>query len=275
MQFVNDLGPWMLGAVRARSRKRGESRSRLAKQVALGQTLAQHQSALLFLRRPPAHRPDLAQGRAHRASDLVRRAGRGAARERAAHPAGAADVHLGKDRGPTAAPAAGTSCSARWSGPAACARIFRFLLHYRDARAAHGRALRSEGLPRRQPRRCPTPRRPTRCATRCTRRMERERTLVVGPTKKTPHRLREEIMQAARACASTSTPSSRAPGAAESQVVAEVDKELRKLCATPDVYTIAHPAPAARSRLAQDLRRHRRRPGRAWHACARRPATAR
>src|SRR4030095_6081347 len=60
------------------------------------------------------------------------------------------------------------------------------------------------------------------------RRMERERTLVVGPRKKTPQRLREEIVHSPklrRHIQSTATRSGREVQAVE----AEVEKELRKL----------------------------------------------
>jgi glycerol-3-phosphate O-acyltransferase len=70
------------------------------------------------------------------------------------------------------------------------------------------------------------------------RRMERERTLVVGPTKKTPQRIREEIMRSPRMrkhIESTARANSRKVEAVEK----EVDKELRRLCADPDPQTVA------------------------------------
>jgi glycerol-3-phosphate O-acyltransferase len=65
------------------------------------------------------------------------------------------------------------------------------------------------------------------------RRMERERTLVVGPRKKTPQRLREEIVKSPKLRHHIDA-MVRSTNRSVESVEAEVDKELKKLCAAPD-----------------------------------------
>ncbi|MDB4987240.1 MAG: Glycerol-3-phosphate acyltransferase, partial [Myxococcaceae bacterium] len=67
--------------------------------------------------------------------------------------------------------------------------------------------------------------------------MERERTLVVGPYKKTPGRLREEIMRSPRLRTQVDAIVG-ATGRSLESVEDEVDRELRKLCSTPDDITL-------------------------------------
>jgi glycerol-3-phosphate O-acyltransferase len=65
------------------------------------------------------------------------------------------------------------------------------------------------------------------------RRMERERTLVVGPRKKSPQRLREEIVKSPKLRHHIDAVV-RSSGRSVSSVESEVEKELKQLCAAPD-----------------------------------------
>jgi glycerol-3-phosphate O-acyltransferase len=70
------------------------------------------------------------------------------------------------------------------------------------------------------------------------RRMERERTLVVGPTKKTPQRIREEIVRSPRMRKQIAA-AARTSNRTNESLEKEVDRELRKLCAAPDPHTVS------------------------------------
>lgn len=65
------------------------------------------------------------------------------------------------------------------------------------------------------------------------RRMERERTLVLGPGQKTPQRLREEILRSPRVRRHIEA-HARGKGVPVAAALREADAELRKLCAAPD-----------------------------------------
>jgi glycerol-3-phosphate O-acyltransferase len=70
------------------------------------------------------------------------------------------------------------------------------------------------------------------------RRIERERTLVVGPTKKTPQRLRDEIMRSPRMRGHVQS-AARATGRSVESLDHEVERELRRMCADPDPHTVS------------------------------------
>ncbi len=68
--------------------------------------------------------------------------------------------------------------------------------------------------------------------------LERERSIVVGPTKKTPQRIRDEVLHSPRLRKHIES-TMRATGRSEKSIHTEVDRELRKLCATPDPTTLS------------------------------------
>lgn len=68
--------------------------------------------------------------------------------------------------------------------------------------------------------------------------LERERAVVVGPTKKTPQRLRDEVLHSPRLRKHIEA-TMRATGRSEKSIHEEIDRELRKLCATPDPTTLS------------------------------------
>jgi glycerol-3-phosphate O-acyltransferase len=69
------------------------------------------------------------------------------------------------------------------------------------------------------------------------RRIERERRLVQGPAKKSPARLREELLRSPRLRKHLEHEASQ-KGKTLEEVVADADDDLQKLIATPDQYTI-------------------------------------
>ncbi len=234
LRFVNDLGLWIWGPFGRVRPKRGESRA-ASEQAALAKKLTSQQSALLFLRRPPGI------GHASRKGERIE-----------------ADLVLTlvsaqrqSERPILLVPQtfiwgkiAGQQQRRPWDfllgpmeWPGRVRSIFRFLLHYRDAVLRSGEPFDLKAFLDANPN-LSDAEAADKVRYAVTRRMERERSLVVGPTKKTPHRLREEIIKSPRLRKDIADEVARS-GRSETQIVADVDKELRKLCAAPDVYTIA------------------------------------
>jgi glycerol-3-phosphate O-acyltransferase len=234
LRFVNDLGLWIWGPFGRIRPRRGESRA-ASEQAALAKKLKQHQSALLFLRRPPGIGTVSRKGELIEA-DLVLTLI--AAQRQSERPILLVPQTFiwGK--------IAGQQQRRPWDfllgpmeWPGRVRSIFRFLLHYRDAVLRSGEPFDLKAFLTANPT-LTDAEAADQVRYAVTRRMERERTLVVGPTKKTPHRLREEILKSPR-LRKVIRSTVETSGRSEAEVVAEVDKELRKLCAAPDVYTIA------------------------------------
>ncbi|HEY6878011.1 MAG TPA: 1-acyl-sn-glycerol-3-phosphate acyltransferase [Polyangiales bacterium] len=230
IQFVNELGLWILEPFGRGSRKR--SSVELKEEAAtLGKTLAQHGSALLFLRRPPRLGRPSRKGERLDEADLVREMivaqrktqwpillvpqtfmwGKAAAQ----HEQRALDFLLGP---------------VEW--PGRVRTIMNFALNYRDALMRTGDPFDLKAFLDANPTLSDSEA-ADQVRYALLRRMERERTLVVGPNKKTPQRLREEIARSPRLRKHIDA-LVNASGRPLEDVQAEVDKELRKLCATPD-----------------------------------------
>ncbi|MDB4975267.1 MAG: Glycerol-3-phosphate acyltransferase [Myxococcaceae bacterium] len=233
IQFVNDLGHWMKEPFGRGSRKR--SREELGEEeVALGRTLEQHGSALLFLRRPPRLGHPSRKGEAMEA-DLIR--GLIEAQRRTQWPIllvpqtfmwgklagqqepGSLDFLLGP---------------VEW--PGRVRELVRFALNYRNALLRTGDPFDLKHFLDQNPE-LSDAEAADKVRFALMRRMERERTLVVGPNKKTPNRLREEIIRSPRLRKQVDAIIS-ATGRSLESVEDEVDRELRKLCATPDDITL-------------------------------------
>ncbi|MFT3921473.1 MAG: 1-acyl-sn-glycerol-3-phosphate acyltransferase [Myxococcales bacterium] len=234
LRFVNDLGLWLWGPFGRLRPKRGETKA-ASEQAALAKKLRQHQSALLFLRRPPGIGTTSRKGE-DPATDLV--VTLIAAQRESERPILLVPQTFiwGK--------IAGQQQRRPWDfllgpmeWPGRVRSIFRFLIHYRDAVLRTGEPFDLKAFLTANPGLSDTEA-AEKVRYAVTRRMERERTLVVGPTKKTPHRLREEIIKSPRLRKDIQE-AMRSSNRSETQVVAEVDKELRKLCGTPDIYTLA------------------------------------
>jgi glycerol-3-phosphate O-acyltransferase len=234
VRFVNDLGLWIWGPFGRVRPRRGESRAE-SEQRALAEHLKEQRSALLFLRRPPGIGQVSRKGERIEA-DLVLtlvQAQRTSERPILLVPQ---TFIWGKIAGQQ---------QRRWwdfllgpmDWPGRIRSIFRFLLHYRDAVLRTGEPFDLKAFLDANPQ-LSDAEAADKVRYALLRRMERERTLVVGPAKKTPHRLREEILKSPRLRKDIEA-AMRTSNRDEQAVVREVDRELRKLCATPDIYTIS------------------------------------
>jgi glycerol-3-phosphate O-acyltransferase len=230
IQFVNDLGLWILEPFGRGSRKRSTLELK-EEAVAFGKTLAQHGSALLFLRRPPRLGRPSRKGERLDEADLVREMvvaqrntqwpillvpqtfmwGKSAAQ----HQQRAVDFLLGP---------------VEW--PGRVRTLMNFALNYRNALMRTGDPFDLKAFLDANPKLSDSEA-ADQVRYALLRRMERERTLVVGPNKKTPQRLREEIARSPRLRKQIDAVVS-ATGRSLEDVEDEVDDELRKLCATPD-----------------------------------------
>jgi glycerol-3-phosphate O-acyltransferase len=222
LRFVNDLGLFIWGPFGRLRTKRGESRS-ASEQAALAKKLKGRQSALLFLRRPPGIGTVSRKGERIEADLILTLV---EAQRQTDEP-----ILLEQQRRPW------DFLLGPMEWPGRVRSIFRFLLHYRDAVLRSGEPFDLKAFLTANPDLSDAAA-ADKVRYAVTRRMERERSLVVGPTNKTPHRLREEIIKSPRLRKDIQE-TMRTTGRTEDQVEAEVDKELRKLCAAPDVYTVA------------------------------------
>jgi glycerol-3-phosphate O-acyltransferase len=230
IQFVNDLGMWILEPFGRGSRKRSSSELK-EEAVSLGKTLAQHGSALLFLRRPPTLGRPSRKGDPLDEADLVREMvvaqrktqwpillvpqtfmwGKTAAQ----HEQQLLDFLLGP---------------VEW--PGRVRTIMNFALNYRNALMRTGDPFDLKAFLDANPNLSDSEA-ADQVRYALLRRMERERTLVVGPNKKSPQRLREEISRSPRLRKHIDA-IVNATGRSVDDVADEVDDELRRLCATPD-----------------------------------------
>lgn len=234
IQFVNDLGSWMREPFGRGTRKRS-SASLDREEVALARTLEQHASALLFLRRPPRlGRPSRKGERIE--TDLVRTLIE--AQRRTPWPILLVPQTFiwGKRAGKLQSrPLDFLLGPIEW--PGRVRTFFRFLVHYRNALMRTGEAFDLKAFLDANPG-LTDAEAADKVRYALLRRMERERTVVVGPNKKTPQRLREEILRSPRLRKHMQAVV-RASGKGVDQVEDEVERELVKLCATPDDYTLS------------------------------------
>ena len=233
IQFVNDLGHWMREPFGRGSRKR--SRRELgAEEMALGRTLEQHGSALLFLRKPPRLGHFSRKGERIEA-DLV--LGLIEAQRRTQWPILLVpQTFMWGKRAGQQEPGSLDFVLGPVEWPGRLRTLARFALNYRNALLRTGEAFDLKAFLDANPGLSDSEA-ADKVRLALMRRMERERTLVVGPVKKTPARLREEIMRSPRLRKQMNAIVS-ATGRSLDNVEEEVDRELRKLCASPDDYTL-------------------------------------
>jgi glycerol-3-phosphate O-acyltransferase len=234
IQFVNQLHPFRLEPL-----GRGSSRSTHAQieeeEERLAATLKQHQSALLFLRRPPPLGQPSRKGRGTEA-DLVRVLIE--AQRRTPWPILLVPQTFiwGKSAGKLE-PRPLDFVLGPAEYPGRLRALARFALHYRNSTMRTGDPFDLKAFLDGQPE-LDDGAAADKVRYALLRRMERERTLVVGPNKKTPTRLREEIVRSPR-LGKHMNAIVQATGRSSEEVEQEVDRELRKLCATPDEYTLS------------------------------------
>jgi len=234
IRFVNDLGLWILEPF-GRGVRRLLLRREEPEQSLLSTTLSQGGSALLFLRRPTGFGRVSRKG-ARIETDLVLTLVE--AQRKSNTPVllvpqtfiwgklpgnqerGVWDFLLG----PT-----------EWPGPVRT--FFRFLYNYRHALLRTGDPFDLHAFLAAHPQLSDVEA-ADKVRYALLRILERERAIVVGPTKKTPQRLRDEVLHSPRLRKHIEA-TMRATGRREKSIHEEIDRELRKLCATPDPTTIS------------------------------------
>jgi glycerol-3-phosphate O-acyltransferase len=229
VRFVNDLGLWILEPF-----GKGERRLRLRRQIpeekALKSVVRAEASALLFLRKPPGLGRDARKGERIDV-DLIRtlvEAQRDLERPILLLPQTFVWSKLPPKKqrsivdllfGPT-----------EWPGQIRV--FFQFLFNYRNALLRTGEPFDLKAfLDANQDLTDGEAADKVRYA--LLRRIERERTIVIGPSAKTPYRIREEILRSPRVRKHIES-AARASKKSVAATTREADAELRRLCAAPD-----------------------------------------
>ena len=234
IQFVNELNTFRLEPLGRGSRKRTLAQIELEEER-LGATLQQHHSALLFLRRPPSLGSTSRKGRETEA-DLVRVLVE--AQRRTPWPILLVPQTFiwGKFAGKLEPrPLDFLLGPVEW--PGRLRTLVRFAMNYRSAIMRTGDPFDLKAFLDNN-RELDDDAAADKVRYALLRRMERERTVVVGPNKKTPTRLREEIIRSPRLRKHVNA-IVQATGRPSEDVENEIDRELRKLCATPEDYTLS------------------------------------
>ncbi len=229
VRFVNDLGLWILEPF-----GKGERRLRLRRQIpedkALASVVGARASALLFLRQPPGIGRDERKG-ARIEVDLIRtlvETQRSLDRPILLLPQTFVWSKLPPKKqrtlvdlvfGPT-----------EWPGQIRV--FFQFLLNHRNALLRTGEPFDLKAfLEAHQDLTDGEAADKVRYA--LLRRIERERAIVIGPSAKTPFRIREEILRSPRVRKHIES-AARAAKKSVAATTREADAELRRLCAAPD-----------------------------------------
>ncbi len=230
IRFVNDLGLWILEPF-GRGGRRLRLRRQVPEQQALRQTIQDRFSALLFLRRPPRLGQRTDRGRKLDV-DLLRTLvelqreqqrpiflipqtivwGKLASRRRFG---GVIDLLLGPSE---------------WPGKVRS--VLQFLLNYKRAVLRSADPFDLSEFLREHPD-LPDNEVADRVRYVLLRIMERERQIVLGPTKKSPARIREELMRSPRLQALISEEAQRS-GRPLAKVQREAVRELRRMAANQD-----------------------------------------
>lgn len=228
VRFVNDLGLWILEPF-----GRGERRLRLRPQIpqedALARVLHEHESALLFLRRPPTlgERPK-GQGLD---SDLIRtlvEQQRKLDRPILLVP----QTFVWTKRPPNKKPTIIDLLFGPSEWPGRMRVFLRFLLNYRNAQLRSGEPFDLAAfLAEHQD--LTDAEAANRVRYALLRRMEREQTIVLGPAKKTAARIRAELLRSPRVRKHIEA-AAREQKKPIALVEKEAEKELKKLCAMMD-----------------------------------------
>ncbi len=229
VRFVNDFGLWILEPFKGG--RRCVMRRQVPEEVALSEAVRGGYSALLFLRRPPplARRLRNRRGEAFEADLLLQ----------------LIQVQRRQDRSillvpqtfvwskrPNRAQATFTDLlfgPTEWPGRLRV--LFQFLFNYRNALLRAGEPFDLKSFVDRHAHLSDADvAQKVRYA--LLKRLERERTLVLGPTKKSPQRIRDELLRSHRVAKHIET-TARTQRKTVDQVKKEAAAELQRLCAAP------------------------------------------
>jgi glycerol-3-phosphate O-acyltransferase len=230
IRFVNELSMWLLAPFGKARQDRGLSPER-----GLARTLSGRGSALLFLRRPPRIGHATRKGERIE-NDLVRTLVEAQRSNPSAILLLPQTFIWGKLAGNSERRVVDYLLGpAAW--PGRLRAVIRFVLNYRSALLRTGEAFDLKAFLAANPD-LDDAQAADQVRYALLKRMERERTLVVGPSKKSPHRLRREILKSPRLLRSIKRESERSQKPMET-LLRDADKELRKLCAMPDESVLA------------------------------------
>ncbi|MGD8316757.1 MAG: 1-acyl-sn-glycerol-3-phosphate acyltransferase [Myxococcales bacterium] len=233
VRFVNDLGLWILEPF-----GKGERRLSLRRQIpeaeALERTVGDGYSALLFLRRPPKFGSQARRGRELEV-DLIETL---VAKQRSSsqpillvpqtfiwskQPGTASPTLLDLLFGPV-----------QWPGRL---RVFcQFLLNYRDAKMRSGEPFNLQSFLKKNPDLSDSEA-ANKVRYALLRRMERDRTVILGPMKKTTARIQDELLRSARVRAQIERYAEE-KGIAYGKAENVARKQLRHLCAKQSNFVV-------------------------------------
>lgn len=233
VRFVNDLGLWILEPF-----GKGERRLSLRRQIpeaeALERTVGDGYSALLFLRRPPKFGTKARRGRKLEV-DLIETL---IARQRTwSQPILLVpQTFVWSKQAGTASPSLLDLLFGPVHWPGRLRVLFQFLLNYRDARLRSGDPfdlqaflLRNPGLTDGEA--------ADKVRYALLRRMERDRAVMLGPIKKTPARIQDELLRSPRVRAHIERyAEEKGISYAKAEYVAR--RQLRRLCAKQSLFIV-------------------------------------
>ncbi|MCB9628105.1 MAG: 1-acyl-sn-glycerol-3-phosphate acyltransferase [Sandaracinaceae bacterium] len=234
VRFVNDLGLWILEPF-----GKGDRRLALRRQIpehdALSEVLKSQFSALLFLRRPPRLGRPKRRGE-EMETDLIRTLIE--SQRRASHPIFLVpQTFVWTKRPPQARRGLldGVFGTVEWPGRLRV--LLQFLFNYRNALLRSGEPFDLQEFLAENPD-LTDAQLADKVRYALLRRMERERTLVLGPTKKTLGRIQDDLLRSPRIRKHIES-EAKGSGRSIAKVEKEARKELSKLCANQQPYVVA------------------------------------
>jgi glycerol-3-phosphate O-acyltransferase len=233
VRFVNDLGLWILEPF-----GKGERRLSLRRQIpeteALEQAVGDGYSALLFLRRPPRFGSQARRGRELEV-DLI--AALVAKQRTSSQPILLVpQTFVWSKQAATASPGLLDLLFGPVQWPGRVRVLFQFLLNYRDAKLRSGEPFNLQEFLAKSPEL-------TDCEAAdkirygLLRRMERDRTVILGPMKKTTARIQDELLRSPRVRAHIERfADEKSISYAKAENVAR--KQLKHLCAKQSLFVV-------------------------------------
>ncbi len=233
VRFVNDLGLWILEPF-----GKGERRLSLRRQIpeadALDQTVGDGYSALLFLRRPPKFGSKARRGRDLEV-DLIQML---VAKQRTSSQPIllVPQTFVWNKLAATASPSLLDLLFGPVQWPGRLRVFFQFLLNYRDAKLCSGEPFSLQAFLEKSPELTDTEA-ADKVRYALLRRMERDRAVILGPMKKSPARIQDELLRSPRVRAHIERYASEQDiSYAKAENVAR--KQLRRLCAKQSFFVV-------------------------------------
>ncbi|MGB8222025.1 MAG: 1-acyl-sn-glycerol-3-phosphate acyltransferase [Polyangiales bacterium] len=233
VRFVNDLGLWILEPF-GKGERRLSLRRQIPEAAALERTVGDGYSALLFLRRPPKFGSKARRGRELEV-DLI--ATLVAKQRTSSQPILLVpQTFVWSKQAGTASPSLLDLLFGPVQWPGRVRVLFQFLLNYRDARLRSGEPFDLRSFLARHPDLTDTDA-ADKVRYALLRRMERDRAVVLGPMKKTPARIQDELLRSPRLRVQIERyANEKGISYAKAENVAR--KQLRRLCARQSLFIV-------------------------------------